>query len=1092
MRRLTGFAFVLALGLVCTAGPALASWSPTSPLLACGAAGQQVMPSMASDGTGGFLLAWFDSRNGGWEIYAQHVLASGDVDPAWTAANGDADGTLLRHAVESEQAWYLTSIVPDGAGGAIVAWSDYRSGAATGDIYAQHVLASGVVDPAWTAANGNADGTPLCAAAGDQCLPMLVTDDAGGAIATWSDRRDGIANVYAQRVLAAGVVDPAWVAAAGNPDGVRLCRAGGTQANPRLVSDLAGGAIVVWFDTRSYQNSGLYAQHVLASGSLDPAWTLLNGNSDGSRISKDWHVESPLAVLTDRAGGLLVAWESSANIAAQHLLASGQVDPAWPWPAGAILCSADSRQNEPVIAEDRAGGAIVAWQDYRRGTDVDIYAQHVLANGSVDPAWTQANGNAQGTAICHQLGAQYFPKIAADGSGGALVAWTDYRTTGQPARVYAQHVVSSGVLDPQWTTQDSNGVAVPGAYDSSDPVILSADPGRAYIAWDAPRTEASGWDILAQRVGEAYAGVLPPTADFVADRTSGEGSLLVHFTDRSIPGGSPILTWTWSFGDGATSTLRNPSHLYLGGCPGTHSVRLVVHSATSADSLTRPDYIVVPGPPDTTSLASPANSAVLVPPATTLRWHPAGCAQWYELLVATDARFDSVVTYSPQVQDTAYPVSLAPGRKYWWRVRAGSSLGLGVCRQVWTFNTAGPLPATPVLVAPADGEVGVPTTVTFRWHRAEWATAYRLQLATNPAFTGSASYSGSDTTRTRDLAEYTDWWWRVAGVNASGEGTISPAWHLRTGAAPPPAPVRRYPLLSTYVYTTAVTLRWSPSAGASSYGVQVSRNPYFSPTVTDQAGLADTLFVANLPGPGVYYWRVNATGPSGTSKYSAGDIWFTVFTTAPGRPVLTEPEDGVLDVSTTPRLVWQAAEGSETFRLQISTRPDFSILFLDDAEAWPGDPVELKEVTHYYWRVRASNPIGSSAFSDAWSFTTGRREVRGRESPPRIPADDNTGPGGVGTPGGSADPPAFALQGVSPNPVRGVPALAFSLPDEAPATLRLFDIAGRQVLPAWTGTWGAGRHTLPLAGVAGLPNGLYVLQMVQAGHAASLRVVILN
>lgn len=49
----------------------------------------------------------------------------------------------------------------------------------------------------------------------------------------------------------------------------------------------------------------------------------------------------------------------------------------------------------------------------------------------------------------------------------------------------------------------------------------------------------------------------------------------VVFTDASSPAtGSPIISWHWSFGDGNTSTLQHPEHLYT--ASGSYSVKLTV------------------------------------------------------------------------------------------------------------------------------------------------------------------------------------------------------------------------------------------------------------------------------------------------------------------------------------------------------------------------------------------------------------------------------------------------------------------------------------------------------------------------------------
>ena len=65
----------------------------------------------------------------------------------------------------------------------------------------------------------------------------------------------------------------------------------------------------------------------------------------------------------------------------------------------------------------------------------------------------------------------------------------------------------------------------------------------------------------------------PLTADFVIGAFPRAGQP-VQFTDASS--GSPA-SWSWNFGDGATSTLRNPAHVYA--IEGTFTVELCVTSA---------------------------------------------------------------------------------------------------------------------------------------------------------------------------------------------------------------------------------------------------------------------------------------------------------------------------------------------------------------------------------------------------------------------------------------------------------------------------------------------------------------------------------
>jgi hypothetical protein len=120
------------------------------------------------------------------------------------------------------------------------------------------------------------------------------------------------------------------------------------------------------------------------------------------------------------------------------------VDPAWP-ANGIAVAAAAGRQELPALVSDGAGGAIIAWDDARdAATSNDIYAQHVLASGAVDPAWP-----VNGRALCTAPGAQGGVTIVSDGAGGALVAWTDGRVVNQ-FHIFAQHVLASGVVDPAW------------------------------------------------------------------------------------------------------------------------------------------------------------------------------------------------------------------------------------------------------------------------------------------------------------------------------------------------------------------------------------------------------------------------------------------------------------------------------------------------------------------------------------------------------------------------------------------------------------------------------------------------------------------
>jgi len=325
-----------------------------------------------------------------------------------------------------------------------------------------------LVVPSLAEAQWVIDGRALCTAGNSQVSPAIISDGAGGAIVTWQDIRSGNNfDIYAQRVLASGAVDPAWPV-----DGLALCTAADYQQQPSIISDGSGGAIVAWIDLRSGMGDyDIYAQHVLASGAVDPAWPV-----NGRALTTAANHQTDISMISDGDGGAFVAWldirSGTSDIYAQHVLSTGAVDPAWPI-NGLALCTADDVQSQPVIVSDASDGAIVAWTDFRSGSKFrcDIYAQHVLASGAVDPAWPY-----DGSSLCPEAEANGSTiGAAADGAGGAFVVWTDTRD--DDGDIYAQHVLSGGGLGSAL-----DGYAVCTAFVGQyDPKIIANGTGGVIV-----------------------------------------------------------------------------------------------------------------------------------------------------------------------------------------------------------------------------------------------------------------------------------------------------------------------------------------------------------------------------------------------------------------------------------------------------------------------------------------------------------------------------------------------------------------------------------------------------------------------------------
>jgi len=491
-------AALLATVLAATPRPATAAWphDPTVNVPVCTATLNQVNPTAVSDGAGGTIATWMDNRSGNYDIYAQRISSTGAVQ--WTA-----NGVAICTATGGQD---IPTIVADGAGGAIVTWSDPRSG--NYDIYAQRISSSGVVQ--WTA-----NGVALCTTTADQDVPTIVSDGAGGAIVTWVDPRSGNFDIYAQRISAGGTVQ--WAA-----NGVALCTATDNQYSPVIVADGAGGAIVTWYDNRA-GNYDIYAQRISAGGTIQ--WT-----ANGAALCTAAEIQRDPTIVSDGASGAIITWYdyrsgTSYDIYAQRISAGGTVQ----WAAnGVALCTATANQYNSTIASDGAGGAIVTWTDYRSSTNYDIYTQRISVAGAIQ--WT-----ANGVALCAATDDQYSPIIVADGSGGAIITWYDYRAGNYD--IYAQRISAAGAV--QWT---ANGVALCTAAGHQSVSAAVADgSGGAIVTWHDYRSGTTNSDIYAQRV-ERYGqlGNPEPVISKVKDVPNDQGGFVKVSWDASYLDVDPI------------------------------------------------------------------------------------------------------------------------------------------------------------------------------------------------------------------------------------------------------------------------------------------------------------------------------------------------------------------------------------------------------------------------------------------------------------------------------------------------------------------------------------------------------------------------
>ncbi len=241
-------------------------------------------PQIAPDGAGGAFIAW---EMGFWptcDIYAQRLDSRGNA--LWTP-NGKLI-CVMNNLQEGPR------IIHDGCNGAIITWSDARSGNL--DIYAQKVSASG--DILWSL-----NGIPVCSAPGNQ-WPWAepINDGQGGVVIAWADDRGGDRDVYAQRVD--GEANVMW-----QPGGVPLCTADKDQDGVRIAGCGEGKFIILFQDRRNVGNpsdADIYAQIIDLNG---VTYLIDDGAALCSALNYQFYPE----VASDADGGVIVAWDDFRN-----------------------------------------------------------------------------------------------------------------------------------------------------------------------------------------------------------------------------------------------------------------------------------------------------------------------------------------------------------------------------------------------------------------------------------------------------------------------------------------------------------------------------------------------------------------------------------------------------------------------------------------------------------------------------------------------------------------------------------------------------------------------------------------------------------
>jgi fibronectin type 3 domain-containing protein len=295
---------------------------------------------------------------------------------------------------------------------------------------------------------------------------------------------------------------------------------------------------------------------------------------------------------------------------------------------------------------------------------------------------------------------------------------------------------------------------------------------------------------------------------------------------------------------------------------------------------------------------------------------------------------------------------LTPGTRYYYRVSAVSSNGNGLYSAIANNYTLPDVP-TGLIVTPASV-----TQINVSWNAVGSATAYRVERSLN----GTSGWSVvgtpvSNTLNNVGLNPGTQYFYRISAINPGGTGPSGTA----AGAYTLPAQVTNLVVAPTG--TTSFTLTWDAMASAASYLVERSLDGSTGWATIGTPGAATLNDTGRTPGTR-YFYRVSAVNPSGTGASSAVINNYTLPSQVAG---LAANSISTSEID----LTWTAlapAPASYSVERSLNGTTGWTVIGTPTTNAFANTGLDAN--TQYFYRVRATNPGGSGAYSANANATT--------------------------------------------------------------------------------------------------------------------------
>lgn len=359
-------------------------------------------------------------------------------------------------------------------------------------------------------------------------------------------------------------------------------------------------------------------------------------------------------------------------------------------------------------------------------------------------------------------------------------------------------------------------------------------------------------------------------------------------------------------------------------------------------------------------------------PSTSLVWEPIKSIKQYQVVFDTSSKLNSSMRLDTLISEASQLdlKELLFGQSYYWKVRALSPTDTSAWSDTWQFTIY-----TPRLNSPSNNITNLSLT-SLDWASIQGTSGYILELDSNPSFTSPVRIFEKDsnaffyyfTTLPELITFNIKYYWRVKLFHAKDTSDWSSVWNFTT--KPRRAPTLSLPLDSSLQIPLQVTMVWNAYSGAASYALEYSESKDIQNA--QKLSVGGTSKSVLLKPKTTYYWHVRCKNSNNQEFYDWSETW--QFTTVDGllAPQLLKPANQSTELSNSVQLTWETIPSASGYNIELSSSPDFIGVFKRTANQNTYIFSDLAYNATYYWRVKATNSVASSPWSDAWSFTTQR------------------------------------------------------------------------------------------------------------------------